>query len=348
MNDDILESQYAVYRNEVQALSRLAKGIGRAIVGKEAVIEKIIAASLAGGHVLMEDYPGLGKTLMVKTFSRTLTAEFRRVQFTPDILPSDILGTKIWDNQQRAFVLHRGPIFTNILLADEINRAPPKTQSALLEAMEERQVTIDGETIGLPRPFFVLATQNPIEQEGTYPLPEAQMDRFLLRLSMGYPETDDEEAAILARRASWKRDDPTKNLEPVMTLEQFQTLIQKVEQGVHASPEVLLYISRLVRAVRLHPQVRVGPSPRGSLALYKLSKAIALMRGRDFVVPDDVKYFAVDALAHRTILKVEHVLAGEAPAAVVRQAVGSVPVPRVTRKATPAPPTARAGTFTEG
>ncbi len=335
--DDALESQYAVYRNEVRALSGLMAGIGRAIVGKEVVIEKIIAASLAGGHILMEDYPGLGKTLLVKTFSRSLASEFRRVQFTPDILPSDILGTKIWDNQRKAFVLHRGPIFTNTLLADEINRAPPKTQSALLEAMEERQVTIDGESIVLPRPFFVLATQNPIEQEGTYPLPEAQMDRFLLRLSMGYPETDDEEAAILARRASWKADDPTRSLQPVMTLEQFAGLIRLVEQNVSVSPEVLLYIARLVRAVRVHPQVRVGPSPRGSLALFKLAKAFALMRGRDFVVPDDVKYFAIDALAHRTILRVEHVLAGEAPAAVVRQAVGTVPVPRVTRRA-PSPP----------
>ena len=326
--DDYLEKQHAVYKEEVSALQTLAQGIGRAIVGKEAVVEKLLAGALAGGHVLMEDYPGLGKTLLVKTFSRNVSAEFKRVQFTPDILPSDILGTKIWDNQQRAFVLHKGPVFTNILLADEINRAPPKTQSALLEAMEERQVTIDGETHRLPRPFFVLATQNPVEQEGTYPLPEAQMDRFLLRLSMGYPATDEEEALILQRRAGWAKDDPTGDMRPVMDLARFQSLVDRVENGVHVSGDVMLYISRIVRAVRLHPQVRVGPSPRGTLALYKLGKAMALLRGRDFVVPDDVKTFAVDALAHRTLLKIEDMLSGAVAEKAVREAVAGVPVPQ--------------------
>lgn len=231
--------------------------------------------------------------------------------------------------------MHKGPVFTNILLADEINRAPPKTQSALLEAMEERQVTVDGETHKLPRPFFVLATQNPVEQEGTYPLPEAQMDRFLLRLSMGYPSTDEEEAAILQRRAGWAKDDPTADMQSVMDLAGLQQLIDRVENGVHVSGDVMLYIGRIVRAVRAHPQVRVGPSPRGSLALFKLSKAYALMRGRDFVVPDDVKTFAVDALAHRTLLKIEDMLAGAMADRVVREAVASVPVPqaRKTRKA---------------
>lgn len=325
--DDYLESQHAVYTEEVKALRALLDGVGRAIVGKEFVIEKMVAGALAGGHILMEDFPGLGKTLLVKTFSRNVAADFRRVQFTPDILPSDILGAKIWDNEARQFTLHKGPIFTNVLLADEINRAPPKTQSALLEAMEERQVTIDGETNKLPKPFFVLATQNPVEQEGTYPLPEAQMDRFLIRLSMGYPATDEEEAAILQRRAGWAKDDPTADLKPVMTLQQFQDLVQRVETGVHVSGEVMLYIGRIVRAVRNHPQVRVGPSPRGTLALYKLAKAMALMRGRDFVVPDDVKTFTVDALAHRTLLKIEDLLSGVQADRVVREAVAKVPVP---------------------
>ena len=329
--DDYLERQHAVYTEEVEALRALVRGVGRAIVGKDVVIEKMVAGALAGGHVLMEDFPGLGKTLLVKTFSRNVSAEFKRVQFTPDILPSDILGTKVWDNQTRQFRLHKGPVFTNILLADEINRAPPKTQSALLEAMEERQVTIDGETHKLPRPFFVLATQNPVEQEGTYPLPEAQMDRFLLRLSMGYPATDEEEAAILQRRAGWAKDDPTADLQPVMDLEAFQELVNRVETGVRVSSEVMLYISRIVRAVRQHPQVRVGPSPRGTLALFKLSKAMAMMRGRDFVVPDDVKIFTVEALAHRTILKIEDVLSGAQADRAVREAVSTVPVPAATK-----------------
>ena len=326
--DDYLERQHAVYTQEVAALQALQRGVGRTILGKEAVVEKLICGALAGGHILMEDFPGLGKTLLVKTFARCVNAEFKRVQFTPDILPSDIIGTRIWNNEKRVFELQRGPVFTNILLADEINRAPPKTQSALLEAMEERQVTIDGETHKLPRPFFVLATQNPVEQEGTYPLPEAQMDRFLLRLSMGYPTTDEEEAAILQRRSSWAKDDPTADLKAVMDLPTFQTLIDRVETGVHTSSDVMLYIGRIVRAVRAHPQVRVGPSPRGSLALYKLSKSLALMRGRDFVVPDDVKVFAVDALAHRTLLKIEDMLAGAVQDKVVREAAASVPLPQ--------------------
>jgi MoxR-like ATPase len=326
--DDYLEQQHAVYKDEVAAIQQLTKSVGRSIVGKEVVIEKLVAGALAGGHVLMEDFPGLGKTLLVKTFSRNVAADFKRVQFTPDILPSDILGTKIWNNDTRQFTLQKGPVFTNVLLADEINRAPPKTQSALLEAMEERQVTIDGETHKLPKPFFVLATQNPVEQEGTYPLPEAQMDRFLLRLSMGYPSTDEEEAAILERRAGWAKDDPTGDISSVMDLPRFNSLLQRVETGVHVSSEVMLYISRIVRAVRLHPQVRVGPSPRGTLALYKVGKAMAFMRGRDFVVPDDVKVFTNDALAHRTLLKIEDMLSGAVADKVVREAVASVPVPQ--------------------
>ncbi|MHB8586058.1 MAG: AAA family ATPase [Thermoplasmatota archaeon] len=323
------ELQRATMAAESDLVRRLVAASSLPLVGKEHVVEKLVAGALAGGHILMEDYPGLGKTLLVKTFARTLSSEFRRIQFTPDILPSDILGTKIWDQGKREFTLKRGPIFANVLLADEINRAPPKTQSALLEAMEERQCTIDGESLALPRPFFVLATQNPIEQEGTYPLPEAQMDRFLLRLRMGYPLTDEEEAQILARRQTWQRDDPTTLLKPLLDTQGFLGLMDVVEKRIRVAGEVQLYMARLVRAVRQHPRVRVGPSPRGTLALFKLGKAIALLHGRDFVVPDDVKSIAVEALAHRTILKVEHLLSGDAPEGVVREAVLGVPVPKL-------------------
>jgi MoxR-like ATPase len=312
---------------QAAACAAIIERVGQCFVGKRAVVKKLLAGSLAGGHVLFEDYPGLGKTLLVKAFGKTLGADYKRVQFTPDILPSDILGTKIWDQATKTFRLTKGPVFTNVLLADEINRSPPKTQSALLEAMEERQVTIDGETIPLPQPFFVLATQNPIEQEGTYPLPEAQMDRFILRLSTGYPDTLQHEGEILARRVFWKKDDPTENLKPVVNLAQFRGLRQSVETEVFIHEEVIFYIARLVRALRENAMVEVGPSPRGSLALLKVSRAMAMMAGRDFVIPDDVKMFAMDALAHRTILKVEYVLEGVTPDQVVREVVEKTPPP---------------------
>jgi MoxR-like ATPase len=312
---------------ESKIIQRLLDTIGASFVGKKNVVRKMVASSLANGHVLFEDFPGLGKTLLVKAFSKSLGVSFHRVQFTPDILPSDILGTKIWDQRTSNFKLSRGPIFTNILLADEINRSPPKTQSALLEAMEERQVTIEGETIRLPEPFFVLATQNPIEQEGTYPLPEAQLDRFLLKLSTGYPESEQHEAEILSRRISWRKDDPTADMKPILTADTFRVLQQRVERDVFIHKDLLLYMSKLVRGLRAHPKVDVGPSPRGALALLKVSRAAALMNGRDYVTPDDVKLFVVDALAHRTILSVEHVLDGLTPQDVVREVLASVPVP---------------------
>ncbi len=312
---------------QAAACAAIVERVGQCFVGKRGVIKKLLAGALAGGHVLFEDYPGLGKTLLVKAFGKTIGADYKRVQFTPDILPSDILGTKVWDQATKTFRLTKGPVFTNVLLADEINRSPPKTQSALLESMEERQVTIDGETMPLPQPFFVLATQNPIEQEGTYPLPEAQMDRFILRLSTGYPDTLQHEGEILARRVFWKKDDPTANLQPVCSLAQFRGLIQSVENDVFIHEEVILYIARLVRTLREHAMVEVGPSPRGSLALLKVSRGMALMTGRDFVIPDDIKMFAVDALAHRSILKVEHVLEGVTADQVVREVVESTPPP---------------------
>jgi MoxR-like ATPase len=312
---------------ESRACQRIIDNIETSFVGKRAVVRKMVAAALANGHILFEDYPGLGKTLLVKSFSASIGLKFTRVQFTPDILPSDILGTKIWDQKGGQFKLSKGPIFTNILLADEINRAPPKTQSALLESMEERQVTIEGDTLKLAQPFFVLATQNPIEQEGTYPLPEAQLDRFLLKLSTGYPDDENFEAEILSRRIGWKKDDPTADIKAIVTADQFRALQQIVESKIFIHKELLLYISKIVRGLRAHPKVDVGPSPRGSLALLKVSRAMALMSGRDFVTPDDVKAFAADALAHRTVLSVEHVLDGLLPSEVVREVVASVPVP---------------------
>lgn len=306
---------------------RIVETIGSTFVGKRSIIRKMVAGAMANGHILFEDYPGLGKTLLVKAFARSIGVNFTRVQFTPDVLPSDILGTKIWDQKTGNFKLARGPIFTNILLADEINRSPPKTQSALLEAMEERQVTIEGETLRLDAPFFVLATQNPIEQEGTYPLPEAQMDRFLLRMSTGYPETEQLEAEILTRRIGWQKDDPTHDIKPIITGPSFRDLQRLVETKIFIHKELLLYISKLVRGLRAHPKVQVGPSPRGGLGLLKASRAMALLNGRDYVSPDDVKIFVYEALSHRTLLSVEHVLDGVTPTDVVREVVQSVPVP---------------------
>jgi len=244
-------------------------------------------------------------------------------------MPADIIGTKVWKANISDFVLERGPIFTNILLADEINRAPPKTQSALLEAMEERQVTIDGVTYKLDPPFFVIATQNPIELEGTYPLPEAQMDRFLVRLSTGYPETLELECEILKRRIKWQRDDPTELLEPVVTSETFREMQMLVETKIYVDDQIIDYISRIVRNTREHPMVEVGSSPRGGLSLLKLARAHAAISGRDFVIPDDVKIFLFDALNHRLILNPEYLLEGKTDIKlVVDEIVSKVEVPK--------------------
>ncbi|MBI4392216.1 MAG: MoxR family ATPase [Euryarchaeota archaeon] len=319
------------YAKESAALAKIVRNVGTFFVGKETVVRKTLCGALAGGHVLFEDFPGLGKTLLVKAFARSIGADFKRVQFTPDILPSDIIGVRIYDQELRSFRLQKGPVFTNMLLADEINRAPPRTQSALLEAMEERQVTIDGETFRLGPPFFVLATQNPIEQEGTYPLPEAQMDRFMMRLSTGYPSDLDAEEEILARRVGWQKDDPTASVQPAVTQSEFAYLMQVAETKIHTQREVLRYIARVVRAVREDARVYAGPSPRGGLALLKISRAHALMSGRDFVVPDDVKYFAKDALGHRVILKPESQVEGASGTAVVEDALSTVAPPIIGR-----------------
>ncbi|MBI4392347.1 MAG: MoxR family ATPase [Euryarchaeota archaeon] len=307
-------------------LRRIVAQVSEYYLGKERVVDKLLAGVLAGGHVLFQDYPGLGKTLLVKSFAKTVGAEFKRIQFTPDILPSDILGSNIYDSEAKAFRLMKGPIFTNILLADEINRSPPKTQSALLEAMEERQVTIDGRSLPLPNPFFVLATQNPIEQEGTYPLPEAQLDRFTMILSTGYPDSVELEGEILEKRIGWKRDDPTDRIQPTVTLDELLRL-RSVVETVYVDREIILYISKLVRGIRAHPFVQVGPSPRGSLSLLKVARAGALLAGRDYVIPDDVKRFAQECLVHRTILKVEHALEGRTPVEALSTVLSNTALP---------------------
>jgi MoxR-like ATPase len=297
-------------------------------VGDELLIEKILAAALANGHVLFEDNPGLGKTLLAKTLAFSIDCNFSRVQCTPDLLPADILGTNVWRPKDGSFELLKGPVFTNILLVDEVNRSPPKTQSAVLEVMEERQVTIEGETHECKEPFFVLATQNPIEYEGTYPLPEAQIDRFMMKLSTGYPRSLDEEKLIVRRRIQWKKDDPTRDLKPVVSGEEFRALQRMVENDIYIDDAVIKYIAEIIRKTREHPQVDVGSSPRGSLALLKASRALALIRRRDFVTPDDIKTLAVDTLAHRLILKVEDVMRQVDERKIVEKILDTVSVPK--------------------
>lgn len=298
--------------------------IEKAVVGKRATLEKILAAFLSsGGHILIEDYPGLAKTLIANSFASVLGLSFRRIQFTPDLLPGDITGGYIFDTSQNQFVLRSGPIFTNVLLADEINRASPKTQSALLEAMQEYQVTLEGETLDLPFPFIVVATQNPIEYEGTFPLPEAQLDRFIMRIDIGYPEAD-EEREILRRRRLRKHDDIP--LDAVATPELFSRMRRMVEE-VHVDPDVEVYMVELVSQTRTHPQVAVGCSPRGSLALLKLTRAWAAIHGRDFVTPDDVKQFAHAALEHRLILRPDLWGSRTTEQDVIDEILQSVPVP---------------------
>ena len=301
--------------------------VSDAFVGNRLMLRKLLAAALANGHILFEDYPGLGKTLLAKVFAKAIGSDTKRVQFTLDLLPSDILGMNVWRQNDGTFQMVRGPVFTNVLLADEINRAPPKTQSALLEAIEERQVTIDGMTLTIGFPFVVIATQNPIEQEGTYPLPEAQLDRFLLKLSAGYPANPDLESSILIRRILWQKDDPTSDIEPAVDINRFVELQQYVETKVYTDHVIVNYITQMVRMSREHPRVAVGVSPRGGLALLRIARGIALIHGRDFVVPDDVKMVAPDVLAHRIILNIEDTLEGVRGDSVIDEIVQQVPVP---------------------
>ncbi len=306
-------------------MEKIIEEIKKVIVGKDEVLRQVLYTILAGGHILFEDNPGLAKTLIARSFSRVLGCEFKRVQFTPDLLPSDITGTYIYDKRTGEFKFLKGPVFTNILLADEINRSPPKTQAALLEAMQEKQVTIEGDTYKLEEPFVVIATQNPIEYEGTYPLPEAQLDRFLVKLKIGYP-TRGGEIEILKRRMLWKKDEI--ELEKIADREIILNM-RKMVEGIYVEDDVLDYMVRIVRATREHMQVEVGASPRGSLALLKLSRARALVYGRDYVNPDDVKSVARIALVHRLILKPEPWIRGVRPMDVLNDVLQKTPVPKV-------------------
>jgi MoxR-like ATPase len=299
--------------------------LARVIVGKTDVLARILAGILASGHVLIEDYPGLAKTLIARLFAEVLGLGFKRVQFTPDLLPADITGSFLFDQREARFEFRRGPIFTNVMLADEINRATPKTQSALLEAMQESQVTVEGESFALEPPFLVIATQNPIELEGTYPLPEAQLDRFLLRVAVGYPSAD-EERQILERRRQRREDEA--HLVPVVMREELLAM-QRALEDVFVSDAVERYVVDLVQATRSDHRVALGASPRGALALLKLARAEAVLHGRDFVLPDDVKAMAVPALAHRLILQPELWVARLSPAQVVTHLLTHVPTPKV-------------------
>jgi MoxR-like ATPase len=313
-----------VLKAEVATLAeRIVEEVGTAIVGKSDVLRKMMAAFLSGGHILLEDYPGLAKTLIANSFASVLGMSFRRIQFTPDLLPGDITGGYVYDKEQNRFILRKGPVFAQIVLADEINRASPRTQSALLEAMQERQVTVEGETMKLPEPFIVIATQNPIEYEGTFPLPEAQLDRFLIKLSVGYP-TPEEEKEMVQRRRKRKQDD--QSLRVVASAEDLLEMQRQVEE-VFVHEDIEQYLVDLTARTRTHAQVAVGASPRGTLALLKLSRAWAAMQGRSFVLPDDVKRFVKPALYHRLILRPELWSISSAGDRILTEVLQSVPVP---------------------
>lgn len=308
-----------------EACGRIRNELSKVIVGKDIVLRKILLGLLTNSHVLIEDFPGLAKTLMAKTLAATTRCTFSRVQFTPDLLPADITGTYIYNQKTGDFELRSGPIFTNILLADEINRSPPKTQAALLEAMQERQTTLDGRTHRIENPFMVLATQNPIEFEGVYQLPEAQLDRFIMKLRVGYPEREDE-FQILKNRLARKQDD--FRVEPVASPNDIIEM-QRATEDVHVDEDLMYYLIDIVRETRLHGQVEVGASPRGSLALLKLGRANAVFEGRDYVIPDDIKLIAVEALSHRIIPKAESWVRGFDSRVIIEEVMRKVPVPRV-------------------
>ena len=310
-------------RTVAEASAAVIAQVERAVVGKRSLLEMVMAAALAGGHILFEDYPGLGKTLIARSFARALGLGFKRIQFTPDLLPGDITGGYVLDRASGGFELRPGPVFTNIVLADEINRASPKTQSALLEAMQEGQVTLEGETQPLPEPFIVLATQNPIEYEGTFPLPEAQLDRFLLKLAVGYPSLE-EEREILRRRRERMQEEV--GLSPVIETRELLDLRAAVE-SIHVDADIERYIAALVHATRQDRRVAVGSSPRGGLAFLKLSRAHAAMENRDYVIPDDVKRFADPVLSHRLILQPEYWMSQSVAIDVIHDCLEKTPVP---------------------
>jgi MoxR-like ATPase len=308
-----------------QTCQNIIGQVKKVIVGKDPVLEKVMLALIANSHILFEDYPGLAKTLLAKSFAMSMGCNFSRIQFTPDLLPADITGTYVYNVKSLDFELRKGPVFTNILLADEINRAPPKTQAALLEAMQERQTTLDGKTHPLQNPFIVMATQNPIEYEGVYPLPEAQLDRFLVRLQLGYP-TRTEEVEIMRRRMTRGQEDVV--LDSVADSDTILDL-QKTVEGIHVDDDVLGYVADIVQATRTQRQIEIGASPRGSLAIFKLSRARAVFHGRDYVIPDDVKDVAAPALVHRLIMKSESWVKGTNPNQVLDDILKTIPVPRV-------------------
>jgi MoxR-like ATPase len=305
-----------------QAAAKVKENVERVIVGKGEVVELAIVALLCEGHILLEDVPGLGKTMLAKSLAKSLGCSFRRIQCTPDLLPSDITGTYIFNQKTVDFEYRPGPVMSQVVLADEINRATPRTQSALLEAMQERQVTTEGETRPLPRPFLVMATQNPIELEGTFPLPEAQLDRFLMKIQIGYPSLEDDRA-ILAR---FRDEDPLEKLSSVVTADAL-IKIQKICHEVHVAIDVEDYIIRLVHATRQHPAIELGASPRAMLALYNAAQAFAAIRGRAFVTPDDIKYLMTPVLIHRIIPKSESRLRGQKAEQTLKEIKDSVFVP---------------------
>ena len=313
-------AQAAVTIKEVA--DRMRANIGRVIVGRDQVVDLALVALLADGHILIEDVPGTGKTTLAKAIARSVGCSFKRIQFTPDLMPSDVTGIHYYDQKSGEFLFRPGPIFANIILADEINRATPRTQSALLEAMEERQVTMEGVTMPLPSPFLVLATQNPIELEGTFPLPEAQLDRFIMRVSIGYPSAAEEDDILLR----FQEESPLQTLEAVVSGDEIVRL-RTLAPRVHCEPSVRRYLIALVQATRAHPALDLGASPRASLALFRAARALAAMRGRDYVLPDDVKFLAPVMLPHRLILSSQSRLRGRDAAAILEEVLAEVPVP---------------------
>jgi len=303
-------------------IQEIIENVEKVIIGKRQVIEYFLTAILSNGHILLEDIPGVGKTMLSRAMAISLGMSFKRIQCTPDLLPSDITGVSVFNQKTQEFEFRPGPVFANLVLADEINRATPRTQSSLLECMEERQVTVEGVSIKLPRPFIVMATQNPIEYEGVFPLPEAQLDRFLMKLSIGYPSYEDEMEIVKMQRLRH----PIEELKPVASLEEVLSLQEKIKE-VYVDETIIQYILDIVSATRRHSDIAVGSSPRGSLALYRTSQALAYIRGRDYVLPDDVKELAPLVLSHRIILKSESYLRGYTQRGVISSILASVEVP---------------------
>lgn len=304
------------------SIEKLIVNVEKVIVGKREVIKLLLAGLLSKGHILIEDVPGLGKTMLVRALAKSINADFKRIQFTPDLLPSDITGVNIFNQQTQNFEFRPGPIFTHIILADEINRTTPRTQSGLLEAMQEYATTVDGKTYKLPDPFFVIATQNPIEFYGTYPLPEAQLDRFLMRFTMGYL-SEAEEVNILEHRMT---KDPIESLEPALDLQEIILLIEKAN-NIHVNKDILTYIVKITAATRQHSGIKLGSSPRGSLALMHLAKSYALINNRDFVTPNDVKEICAACLNHRISLHPSLIVKGVKPQDIIKEIIAKIPVP---------------------